>query len=553
MANRVSLLSGYPEQDLGEKLDWQRVPNGDWQWTTHLSRHYWLLPLAWLYRATGQANYAEKIVSVLLDWLAQYPDGTAVGLEVHGGGKALASVEGMCPGYCDGPWTSLSAHARFDHWTLMFQLLWDAPVMTNQVVAPLVLSLLQAHRQIMLEYPRRMNQFMSIGNSLFHYKVYYPQFSLSEETAAEGLRRLEQWSREQIYPDGSLAECSPNYAAGCTIRLHGLIVELGRHDYPVPPLFVERLKLAQRYFALSSDPQGCTPRIAKGGGDIRANLAHWNTTLADPQCEYVASAGNSGEKPPELNYLWPWAGHIALRSAWDKKATWLFFDAGPRGSGHMDLACLGIQIKSGGDWILVDPGFYSYSGSGWGATMAQGYLHTTWAHNTATVDGQIQYSERWKINREPCSCSLREKDGIAFASGEFTDGYGANGEIKVSHRREIHFDAGENSFVILDSFAGEGTHRITLNWQLPAQAKPTLNTTTQTVTYALAHSAVSLCTEAGDVELECAIFCGSKEPLAGWFSEHYGDLQKAVSLRMSASGGLPLQFKTKIKIIPHDS
>ncbi len=552
MTNRVSLLDGYPEQDLGEPIDWFRAPEGDWQWPTHLSRHYWLLPLAWAWRATRKPEYAEKVVAVLLDWVGKFPGGHAAGLDHHGK-EGLASVEGMFPGYCDGPWTSLSAHSRFDRWTSLFQLIWDAPVMTNEVVSQLFLSLLNAHRQTMLDYPRSMNQGMSIANSLIHYNLYYPQFTISEQTATEGMRRMENWVGSHIYPDGSLSECSPNYSAGCCNRLFNLIRKLDRHGCPVPPLFVERLERAQGYFAYSADPSGCTPRLAKGGQNIRGRLSAWNDMFADPRVDYIATAGVAGDQPETLNYLWPWAGHMALRSGWEPDATWLFFDAGPRGNGHTDLACLGVQIKSRGEWILVDPGYYSYSGSGWGLAMSRGYLYTAHAHNTATVDGQSQHSELWQVNTEPGKYVLTEKDGIVTAISEFKDGYGHNGLIAVRHRREIRFEPARNSFVFLDTFDGDGEHRITLNWQLPPQAKLALSNQSTGGDYTLSRNTVSLSTQADGIDLECAVYCGFKEPLAGWFSEHYGQLEKSLTICVSAEATLPIRVKTELTVKPRDA
>ena len=46
MSGNVSLLNGYGVQTIGTPVHWFLAPKGDLQWTTHLSRHYWLNPLA---------------------------------------------------------------------------------------------------------------------------------------------------------------------------------------------------------------------------------------------------------------------------------------------------------------------------------------------------------------------------------------------------------------------------------------------------------------------------------------------------------------------------
>jgi hypothetical protein len=552
MGNQVSLLGGYELQSLGNPIDWFRAPEGDLQWPTHLSRHYWLLPLAYVYRASGEPESADKVISVLLDWVEKFPNGVDTlqnrrGRTTQGAGRMTA--EGFFHDYPDGPWTSLSAHARLDTWTRLFQLVWDAPAMTNAAVARLLNSLLGEHRQAMIDYPRAMNQYQGIASSLIGVGFYYQAFEGAAEAERIGWERLEHHTTREIYPDGSLAECSPNYGAGCVVRLHGLVIEGERRGRDVPPLLAERIRLAARYLAFFSDPLARSPRLAKGGGDVTAILRELNQAARDPEVEFVASRGKTGRQPGRLSYSYAWAGHHVLRSGWNERATWLFFDAGPRGSGHSDMAQLSVQLFANGEWLLTDPGYYTYSGEGEPGRMSR-YLRSTAAHNTALVDGLEQISHvpgtSRGPNENPGEYHWHETAESVSAEGAYTYGYGEGGKTKVTHHRRVVFHPGENRFDIEDTFMGKGSHRIDLHWQLDPASR--IEVAENRVGVGRERTRLEMRFES-DQALAIQQFMGEKSPMLGWFSAAYGKLEPAPLVRVSTAGALPLRVTTQLRIV----
>ena len=553
LAHRVSLLAGYPEQDLGAQIDWYRAPKEDWQWPTHLSRHYWAKPLAAAWRSTRDPRYSGEAVAILTDWVRRTPLltpglkwGTPRSLEAG----VPATSEGPFKTYGDGPWTSLSADTRVKVWTEFFQYLWDAPQMNNENVALLLHSLARDHRLLLLNHERwgTANQYTSVAGGLVHLNWWYPDFAGSARAEAVGWQRLGKVARMQAYPDGSMAECSPNYATGSLLGLLELVENGRRQQHSVPEEIKTAVVRGARYFALIVDPLGRTPRIAKGGGSVRSALLKMNEVAQDPEVAFVASGGREGRTPSQKNLLFPWAGHAVFRSGWDERATWMFFEPGPRGSGHHDLAQLGVQLIANGEWLLTDPGFYSYSSAGEEAKMAE-YLHSSAAHNVALVDGQGQITSAPGSARGPNSSAgdyrWSEAANAVSASGVYSYGFGEKGKIAVRHYRTVTWLPNQDEFEIRDRFEGTGRHRLELRWQCDPLAKVTAASMQATV--AMSRTSLEI-NSTSAMPLQYKLIRGEKDPLGGWFSAGYGKLETAPMLSLSGEAELPQQIVTRLKI-----
>ncbi len=565
MEHRISLLNGHAEQNLGSPIDWFRAPDRDWQWTCHLHYQYWLEPLAYAWHATRDPRYSGELIAILLDWIRSFPLGVSTltwGVPRSLSPGITATAEGDFPTYW-GPWISLQAHSRTDHWTDFFQLIWDAPQMTNATVAVLLNSLITDHRLMMLNFDRQetSNQYIAIANSLIHLGWWYPDFASAPHSEAIGRERIMHFATTQIYPDGSAAECSPNYSVGSLGRLLELLREGEQRGQPFPPELRERVRLGMRYVMLLADPGGRSPRIAKGGGSVRESVARANVSFQDPEAAWFVSRGMAGQAPSALCHLFPWVGHAVMRSGWGEDATWLFFEPGPRGGGHYDWACLNLQLQANGEWLLTDPGYYSYSNVGEDGAMSS-YLRTTAAHNLALVDGHCQLasapgSPRSVPNTAPGIYEWVETAQSVSVSGAYTWGFssavnptygvwdGQGERIAVIHRREIIFNRKGDLIEIIDTFAGAGQHRIDLHWQCAAQAR--VSTETGKATVAMPHTRLHMSFKA-PAEPDITVHRGERHPYRGWFSETYGELTTAPLVQVALTGELPLRIVTRLRI-----
>lgn len=558
LAHRVSLLGGYPVQELGDPIDWMRAPKNDLQWPTHLSRHYWLGPLAAAWRSTRDPRYSGAVLAVLLDWVRRTPLGApqlrwGTPRSLFAGVPAVA--EGPFKNYSDGPWTSLSCEARTETWGHLLAMLWDAPQMTNANLAPLLHSLAYDHRAVMLNYERwgTANQYLAVAKALVHLAWWFPDFAGAAQAEDVGWTRLKRVAAAQMYPDGSVAECSPNYAIGSLGNFLAMIDEGRRTGRTVPAELSGAVTRGARYFALIADPLGRSPRIAKGGAEVRGALQKMNVLAQDDAVAFVASGGKIGLAPP-LRALFPWVGHAVFRSGWDERATWLFFEPGPRGSGHHDLAQLGVQLIANGEWLLTDPGYFSYSTEGEDGAMAA-YLKTSAAHNVALVDGQGQIAAPPGVVRGPNVAageySWQESADRVSVAGTYAHGFGAKGQIAVRHSRRVTWRPQSNEVEICDRFEGTGRHKIELRWQASPQAEVVLKN--DTVTIMMPQTALRL-VFVGATPLATKVLRGARDeqgnPTGGWFSAAYGKLTATSTLCVAAEAELPQEIVTKLKIAP---
>ncbi len=552
MHNKVSLLGGYDPQDVGSPINWYYTPKGDLQWPTHLSRHYWLEPLARAWRVTKDPVYSQKIVDILLDWIDKNAignDGLTWGSNEPGTiNKGGAASEGFFHNYVDGPWTSLSAHSRVHYWTYLLTMIYDSPQMTNRNISVIFNSLSNDHRNSMINHPRRMNQYIAIATSLVNLGWYYPFLNCSSEAGKIGMERVQHFALTEIYPDGSMAECSPNYAKGSLERVYKVVQ---KDQLQGGTLFKEldnRICKAVRYFYLSSDPQGNSPRIAKGRSSVLTLIEKVGTNCNDPQIQYLYSKREEGQKPAFLSKAYNWAGHIIFRSDWSEDATWLFFEPGPRGSGHADVATLNLQLQSKGEWLLTDPGYFSYSNAGEDGKMAK-YMSSTAAHNLALVDKQNQIYFEWgkgrAYNSKPGTYNWSDNGKIAYAEGSYDFGFGEKGKIKVTHKRQITYNREQDKFTIKDIFEGTGDHQIDLHWQLPPIVEFKKDNSSFSVTNGRATAQFSI---ACNKSFSIKSVKGSKSPLLGWFSLYYGELEPSTTVKVLAEGKLPITFTTEIDI-----
>jgi len=549
MKSQVKILT-LPVQDLGWPINWLRIPQGADEggdfWTGELNLHYrWLPPLARVYRATGDEVMARKCVDIILDWIAHFP------LPAN---QVTMSVNGITL------WSGFHVSHRGDAWVYMLRLLRDSQALDNRAVAIILNSILDDHRRVGLADARSGtgNQYLSLASWLTSLNRDLPWFEGNTEAERIGWERIADYTRRYIYPDGSNAECSPGYAAGSTRRLFGMIEEAERRGFPIPD-GRERVRLSMRYFALIADPLGRSPRIAHSGSGkpIREFLGRLNESFHDPEVAFVASGGKEGKAPAQLNVVFPWSGHAVFRSGWDENATWLFFEPGPRGAGHYDLSQNGVQLVANGEWLLCDPGYYTYETAGPTAAMSA-YLKTTAAHNCALVDGKgqlpVAQGQKLGVNNAPGEYLWSEDANTVSVEGAYTYGFAEPlkpwevhkaSPIPVVHRRRVTFHKREQRFIIEDRFDGEGNHRVDIHWQ----GYPGAKTATGEGRFSLAGNKARLdATVKAPTPLAITVVEGRKNPLGGWYSEDANKLAPAPMIIVTAKGALPLRVVTELRV-----
>jgi hypothetical protein len=227
------------------------------------------------------------------------------------------------------------------------------------------------------------------------------------------------------------------------------------------------------------------------------------------------------------------------------------FDAGPLGylsiaaHGHADA--LAVELRLGGQPVLVDPGTYTYAKSrAW-----RRYFRSTLAHNTVELDGRSQSAEggpflwtsyaRAKLLN---ASGLDEDSDVAVVVGEH-DGYLKN-RFKGRHRRRVSLDRHKRSLQIEDDIASERTVMCRILFHLHPDIRCSLDGAKAVlVSDSLDQQmAVMLPTE-----FAWQLIRGNEDPPLGWYSPSY-DLKVPTSVLVGSKSIFgTIKAKTKIEFM----
>ncbi len=243
----------------------------------------------------------------------------------------------------------------------------------------------------------------------------------------------------------------------------------------------------------------------------------------------------------------PEGGYFVLGEAFDTPGEVLIVaDAGPLGylaiaaHGHADA--LSFTLSAGGLPILVDPGTFSY----YGEASWRRYFRGTSAHNTVTIDGTDQSSNRgsflWLEHARatvesfdfPQSFSSPE----AFGSSDRPqclvashDGYLRLAD-PVRHRRTWRYQSGSGrlvatrtpirtrKLVVIDELTCSAVHTAEIHWQFAPECQVRTEGDTLIVERALAERRVRLRLR-GPEGAALQVACGQEHPPLGWYSPSF--------------------------------
>ncbi|MDY7038034.1 MAG: heparinase II/III-family protein [Thermodesulfobacteriota bacterium] len=194
--------------------------------------------------------------------------------------------------------------------------------------------------------------------------------------------------------------------------------------------------------------------------------------------------------------------------------------------GHADA--LSITLTKEGRQVLVDPGTYRYNG----VPEWRRYFKGTRAHNTVTIDGLDQaVQETGFIWSKPYNAELLciSEQNDAFLVKAVHDGY-SRLRKKVWHQRSVLF-FDKTSFLLKDSFSGEGIHKFELNYHLHPDAVLTKSHDWWLIDNHGSKVFVRLLHE-GDFFFVRA----QEDPPLGWYSPSYGIKTKSGFLSCIKTG-----------------
>jgi len=535
-----------------DTLDYATI--GDSKVIWELNRHQWMVHLGEAYQLTREQRYAEAVVRYLESWLRANPPGMGIN------------------------WTSsLEVAFRLISWCWALLLIRDSEVFTPTLFAQLMESVKAhaAHIERYLSYYFSPNTHLT-GEALglLYASVVFPELRRAEHWRSLGNEILIQEIERQVLSDGVYFErstCYQHYTLD--IYLHFMILA-ARAGIEVPAVVSERVHSMLDFLVAVSNPDGSIPNIGDSDGGALLPLSkiepnNFRATFSTAAVLFKSPtyASAAGELAPDTIWLlgssaleifeelepsppasdgcrmFPTGGFAVMRSGSDVDSHSLIFDGGPLGcpisSGHGHADLLSIQCSLFGQRYLVDAGTCCYTAN----SELRDFSRGTAAHSTVMVDGEGQAQPAGSFGwRNHCAAQLGRwisNETLAFADAEH-DAYRALPD-PVTHRRRVIF-VKPRYWLLIDDLTGNATHRIDIRFQF---APMDIRIDSSGWVRATLDGRQGLMMRAfAAVTLDADVREGRRNPLEGWISPNYGQLEPAPTVVYSATTALPQRVVT---------
>jgi hypothetical protein len=525
--------------------DGQTIGGVKWVW--ELNRHHHLVTLGKAYYLSGDERYAEEACAQLASWIHTNP--ARIGVN----------------------WTSpLELAIRLINWVWVLAFLRCSPAITPELFTVILRSIVEQTLHIsrhLAAHSSANNHLIGEAAGLAVVGLAFPWLRHAERWRDKGLKILTRELARQIYPDGVPAEQAIHYLA-FVLDFNLLVWRLAElNGLAVPKIWHERLGAACDFIRHMMDEEGNVPAIGDSDDawvvrlDDRLEANNYRSILATAAVllkrpEFKVSAGQWDEKshwllgeqgkriydslptdiPQVTSRAFRQGGYCVMRA----HGRVIVFDCGPLGylstavHGHADA--LSITVNLEGQAILIDPNTYAYQeGYKW-----RDYFRSTRAHSTVVVNGQNQ-SEIWGAflwGRKACTQLLHWEStpeyDLAIAE---QNGYK---KLGVVHRRTVLFHK-PDWIIVVDRLLGQGQRSFEQLWHLPADCH---------VDTGPGHTKVSV----GDAQFaiiplempgaQSKVRKGEKQPIQGWVSPHYGQIEPAPVISFSGQSRLPARLVT---------
>lgn len=425
--------------------DWNAPPQSDVEYVNWLTRHYFLVPMAYEYRQEpSDTTYADHAIRLMRDFATDKAAGYNRSLEVG---------------------------VRSVHWVKAHHHLRDAPSLTAADNTEILKFLWQ--QADYLSKPANFTSSNNWGviqsNGLYHLAAYLPELSSAPSWLDTADTRLLTMANRLIKRDGSYVEGTTTYTA-VVGALYLQTKEMATaNEIPLPAALDERIHRLVTYLMDSSYPTGTDVMYGDSDEtDNRPMVAKYGDLYGDAGFRYFGSGGAVGTPPAHTSALYP-AGRVAtMRTGWTTDGAYLHVNSQNFGGhGHPDL--LHVNVFANGQRLLIDPGRNSYNAD----PVSDWLRKTTRAHNTVTIDGGAQ------VKSAPAHVTAwTSNDGFDYFEGLH------RGYAGFAHTRGILFVKPEYWIVSDRIAAPAGTHEYEQNWHYLPTANPSLDPETKTASTA---------------------------------------------------------------------
>jgi glycosyltransferase involved in cell wall biosynthesis len=520
LAGRFRGHNRFPWMYLGVPPPWDVNPvdNRTWDFGRHALE--WLVSLVTVAAADGDERCWSLARRVLEDWIES---------------------NSKPPGLSRYAWNDHTGAIRL-RIICWFWELWRHSDAFEEGLARLLLASVYQHALFMLDerhYRPDSNHGLEMDASLLAAALTFPEFDMASRWRREALRRLVRYVARNFSPEGFHLEQSPSYHSFVLQRLGHVVGFLRENLEQVPDRLERALEAAASVWPYLVRPNHTLPTV--GDSDLSAGPREWRAVLERSWGRKVPPAAASSAlnaRSDGADFLLSFPAGYAIFTAYDVTAgesdtvdTHLLFKCNSFQSTHCHNDALSFVLYGHGrDW-LVDSGYLNYEEG----SAEREYMRSARAHNVVLVD------ER-DFDYHPCSLSR-------WARTAQEDLVEARHELpEAIHTRTLRFRP-PAELVITDLLEARDDLRHSFTQLF--HAAPGLQVEL------ISPSSARL--EAGDgraCEIEqlgpggWTVVTGQREPMQGWFSPTYGELEPApVLLYASPAPAGRFSFLTRIRLI----
>jgi hypothetical protein len=485
----TDINSGYIWEKGKFYLDYKQVDlsnNADVKYPRELSRSHFLLYLSQAYLLTKQEKYAEKVISIIENWIDENP--------------LMRSINWGC---------TMDVAIRGINYLYAIRLIEGSKHLNSEFLKKFSVSTFGhswfIYNNQEYNFENNANHYDSNIVSLLIYGKLFSNSSFGKKIYNHALEEYYHEVRQQILPSGVIYEKSINYGRlVCEMFTHAYSF-LKSHNVFIPNDITYRIKSSIEYIYHYTMPNGLSPII----GDLddarwlpftpidRLNHTHLlsvgaalfkDEVLKSKSMGYISDVFFHNNKlikedfdnidsfsEIETSKDFSDAGYYIMRTP----NVYLFINnAGLSkyqdinnkkyfGSHtHADLLSFDLSYKDKN--IIVDPGSYCYTSN----PREKNLFRSTEMHNTLTVDkrNQLEISDEQLFGFEsyisPNNLQWKSTDEIDHFIGEH-NGY-ERIDKGIIHRREIQLNKRTDSILIQDEVKGLGVHDINLYFHFEA-------------------------------------------------------------------------------------
>lgn len=479
------------------RLDWSYTgPADDIEWAWGLNRHSFLLTLLNTYLKSGNPKYARAIDRYVKDWVISslpYP-----------GVKSRTAM-----------WRGLEVSFRVKRWAEVFYGLMESEEF-SPATRLLLLSSIPEHAHYLREFHAQGNWLTMELSALARAATAWPELRKAGEWLEYTQGAMTASLLEQVYPDGVQTELTAHYHRVALSNFDLFREIFNQAEVPLPEVYTQKIEEMWNYLAYSLRPSGTNP--LNNDSDLRNYQQALNRAAADfdrPDWLYIATNGQSGNKPEESSVFFPYAGQAILRSGWDQAAHWAFFDIGPWGSGHQHSDKLHLSISAFGRDLLVDGGRFAYRGDL--ADKFRAYAVNSASHNLLLIDGHGQAPGPKETEAALDATHFRSTVEWDYAWGSFDQFKETNG--KAEHTRSLTYV--KNKFwIVVDRLKTDRPRDVEVLWHWHPDCSVQKGRRRQVTTD---HETGNLrIIPLGKQKWELNLIKGQESPdIQGWYSEAY--------------------------------